>query len=607
MRQSTTGDVHGDSYTETINLLVEKVNSSFDGFNRLKEIEKIKAGERVTVSFNYNGDGLRTKKISKSSKEDYQSVHTNYHYDRQHVILETNETGKEKARYIRGNNYIGRYDSSNQLIYYLYNGHGDVVQTITQEGEVQNQYDYDIFGNPTLQVEVHENAIRYAGEFYDAETGLYYLRARYYNPYTGRFNSEDSYWGEDTIPLSLNRYTYGHNDPIRYVDPSGHAVTEWDKKNLGFEQLQKIDRITKKWLEADERGDEKSKKALHKEAEAIRNTKRASDEVGTGDGKTVKDRRRETDDRDSKTNAIGSSGRTQEERSTNRERSESQDLNSMIGGLIGRSIVTNLTKTIMTNPIIAAGSILNKAYHTMNGKGGGTDADMMIVESITQGQGSGIKDLGIHLAMMPQNEFDWLGVIPADSKGNRQTAVEKLLKYVDRDDWGAESLIPKEDTNYIEEDLADYYYAIAIHHSDRSPSEDIQDLQEYFQDKGWADIGYHFVIGADGTIYEGREIDVQGSHVGGNNTGKIGIVLQGNFNKGSLLENIKNLIQSAPYGEPTDAQIESLKSLIDALDSDYGIDYVGGHRDFGSSDCPGNIAYPILIDEGIIDMEGYTK
>ncbi len=40
---------------------------------------------------------------------------------------------------------------------------------------------------------------------------------------------------------------------------------------------------------------------------------------------------------------------------------------------------------------------------------------MMIVESITQGQGSGIKDLGIHLAMMPQNEFDWLGVIPADS------------------------------------------------------------------------------------------------------------------------------------------------------------------------------------------------
>ncbi|KAB3535456.1 RHS repeat protein, partial [Alkaliphilus pronyensis] len=185
MRQSTTGDIHGDQQTEEINILVEKVNSQYDGFNRPKEIEKIKDGERVVVSFTYNGDGLRTQKISKSSKDNYNPVYTNYHYDRQHVILETNERGAVSGRYIRGNNYISRYDSNNQLVYYLYNGHGDVVQTITEAGEIQNQYDYDIFGNPTLQIEQHQNPIRYAGEFYDQETGLCYLRARYYNPYTG--------------------------------------------------------------------------------------------------------------------------------------------------------------------------------------------------------------------------------------------------------------------------------------------------------------------------------------------------------------------------------------------------------------------------------------
>ncbi|GAB6086695.1 RHS repeat-associated core domain-containing protein [Alkaliphilus crotonatoxidans] len=88
-------------------------------------------------------------------------------------------------------------------MYYLYDGHGDVVQTVTQAGEIQNQYDYDIFGNPILQIEQHENAIRYAEEFYDKETGLYYLRARYYNPSTGRFISENSYWGEERNPLNL--------------------------------------------------------------------------------------------------------------------------------------------------------------------------------------------------------------------------------------------------------------------------------------------------------------------------------------------------------------------------------------------------------------------
>ena len=100
------------------------------------------------------------------------------------------------------------------------------MQTVSESGEIENQYDYDIFGNPTLTVENYLNSIRYAGEFYDAETGLYYLRARYYDPYIGRFISEDSYWGEDNNPLSLNLYTYAHNDPLKYIDPTGHAVVE---------------------------------------------------------------------------------------------------------------------------------------------------------------------------------------------------------------------------------------------------------------------------------------------------------------------------------------------------------------------------------------------
>lgn len=114
-----------------------------------------------------------------------------------------------------------RIDATSQVSYYLFNGHGDVEQTISETSEVENTYDYDIFGSPILTIETYANAIRYAGEFYDEESGLY-LRARYYDSYIGRFISEDSYWGEDNNPLRLNRYTYVHNDPINFWDPMGH-------------------------------------------------------------------------------------------------------------------------------------------------------------------------------------------------------------------------------------------------------------------------------------------------------------------------------------------------------------------------------------------------
>jgi RHS repeat-associated protein len=107
----------------------------------------------------------------------------------------------------------------------MYNGHGDIVQTTDKSGNINNKYDYDAFGNSTLTDEKSSNSIRYAGEFYDDASELYYLRARYYNPKTTRFISEDSYEGEEDDPSSLNRYTYCGNEPMLNIDPSGHDFT----------------------------------------------------------------------------------------------------------------------------------------------------------------------------------------------------------------------------------------------------------------------------------------------------------------------------------------------------------------------------------------------
>ena len=101
--------------------------------------------------------------------------------------------------------------------YYLYNGHGDVVQIVDTAGNIVNQYDYDVWGNFITKQETVENHFTYFGQTYDETTGLYYLRARYYDPTTGRFTQQDP--AED----GYNWYIYAGNNASKYIDPSGES------------------------------------------------------------------------------------------------------------------------------------------------------------------------------------------------------------------------------------------------------------------------------------------------------------------------------------------------------------------------------------------------
>lgn len=133
---------------------------------------------------------------------------------------------------------------------------------------------------------------------------------------------------------------------------------------------------------------------------------------------------------------------------------------------------------------------------------------------------------------------------------------------------------------------------VVIHHEGNSQTHDPRRVQDKHMDgNGWADIGYHYIIGADGTIYQGRDINVRGSHVDGQNTGKIGILFLGDF-ENNWWDN---------DDDPTQAQIESSKNLIRWLDSEYGIETVLGHKDVEGQDteCPGDNLEPIIpeLDE----------
>jgi RHS repeat-associated protein len=107
--------------------------------------------------------------------------------------------------------------------FYGYDGGWNVRQLTNASGTVTDTYDYDAWGNTVNHTGATPNSYLYRGEQYDSDLGLYYLRARYYNPTTGRFMSRDPENGRPISPKTLHKYLYVGSDPVNGRDPSGRA------------------------------------------------------------------------------------------------------------------------------------------------------------------------------------------------------------------------------------------------------------------------------------------------------------------------------------------------------------------------------------------------
>ena len=107
--------------------------------------------------------------------------------------------------------------------YYLYDGRGSVAGLTGNSGGSMITYRYDAYGNTTKSNNTLNNPYQYNAEYTDSSTELQYLRARYYDSSQGRFATKDTYLGNVEYPLSRNLYTYVENNPLNYIDPSGHV------------------------------------------------------------------------------------------------------------------------------------------------------------------------------------------------------------------------------------------------------------------------------------------------------------------------------------------------------------------------------------------------
>jgi RHS repeat-associated protein len=109
-----------------------------------------------------------------------------------------------------------------QTYYFHTNAHGDIISVTDSSKNRIATYSYDPWGKLTSSTGTLENPFRYAGYYYDSETGLYYLQARYYKADIYRFLTKDPDGGDVREPLSLNSYLYCVDNPVNNVDPDGH-------------------------------------------------------------------------------------------------------------------------------------------------------------------------------------------------------------------------------------------------------------------------------------------------------------------------------------------------------------------------------------------------
>jgi len=178
------------------------------------------SGEWDTVSYTYGPGGRRIEK-----KYDGQAV-MKYLYDGGHIIAEYDATGALVHKYIYGpgvDQPICMIDVSdaNAAYYYHFDGLGSVIALTDSAGAVANLYEYSIFGEVSASDPNHPNRFLFTGREFDSETGLYYYRARYYNPYIGRFLQTDPVGYGD----GMNSYAYCANRPVGCSDPFGCEAT----------------------------------------------------------------------------------------------------------------------------------------------------------------------------------------------------------------------------------------------------------------------------------------------------------------------------------------------------------------------------------------------
>ncbi len=201
---------------------------NFDQENRLTSLTGFESAQ-----YTYDAFGNRRKAIRNGEVRKY-GIDINSSMSR--VLFETDNNGNVINYYVYGLGLVNRVKPNGTTHFYHYNNIGNTIAMTDQNQNVTHKYSYDPYGNILEIVEADENPFKFVGQFgvMDENNGLYFMRARYYDPIAGRFISQD--------PLGFNGgdwnlYAYTGNNPIMAVDPMGEywlKTDGWLFRNTGW-------------------------------------------------------------------------------------------------------------------------------------------------------------------------------------------------------------------------------------------------------------------------------------------------------------------------------------------------------------------------------------
>jgi RHS repeat-associated protein len=175
-------------------------------------LTEIKENGVIIATFKYDAFGNR--RVAKRG-----AVETHYILDLiglADVLAETDASNNIQNYYIHGMGLVARVKPDGTLHYYHGDYRGSIIAMTDASQTITHQYQYDEFGNILALQEADENRFRYVGAYgimYERDD-LFYMRARYYDSTTGRFNGADPIW-------SSNLYPYANNNGVMNIDPTG--------------------------------------------------------------------------------------------------------------------------------------------------------------------------------------------------------------------------------------------------------------------------------------------------------------------------------------------------------------------------------------------------